>query len=404
MTNGQNEVSQASGVTGTTNGTLGSQNTGSSGTNNGSSGIANQLTHLNISETIPSSRFNGESGLDVHAFIQEVEGRVSSMGIAQGEAFNANCLNLAKARMDLSGTVLPALMASFNGAPVSQRTWPHLKQHLILAFSTAETQADLLLVELTLQRPPSFSETDIRVFIYKLLSQINRWALATDSDFPRMQQECIDEATYSHTTKSLVILILNASLPNKELRRQVTPKLRTQPIAKFPSIITAAMKNTDTLTPTIVAAATHTSTPGKPSHTTNQQNKSTNSIVRPYTNQSNRQTQNRYTNNKQKPYNNNTTTDRVITKTPTSQTTCMPLKTDFKTSCTETNKQTTRHIIQTHRVTHQQTQTSSLTETNALNVSTMDTVPGIATAKLSAHTMVYLATVSLNARTSPTSP
>ena len=258
--------------------------------------------NLNILETIQANRFNGESGLDVHAFIQEIEGRVSSMGIVQGDIFDGNCLNLAKSRMDLSASVLPALMASFNGAPASQRTWPKLKQELLLAFSKEETDADLILVEITLQRPPSFSESDIRLFIYKLRSQIHRWAQATGSDFPIMQRHCLEEETYTHTTKSLVMLVLNASLPTRELRHKITPKLRANTIDKFPNIIAKAMRNIDTHSPHIAVAATHTNTPPKTPLTTQHQITASNSLVRPYTNKNNRQTNTRNRNNKQRPF------------------------------------------------------------------------------------------------------
>ena len=262
----------------------------------GAQSISNNMNTLNISETIPANRFNGESGLGVHAFIQEVEGRVSSMDIPDDQ-FDGACLKVARARMDLSATILPALMASFNGAPDSQRTWKILKQDLILEFSKSETQADLLLVEITLQRPPSFSESDIRLFIYKLKDQINKWARATDSDFTYMQTRCVSEQTYAQTTKSLIMLVLNGSLPTLELRRKVAPKLRLNTIDKFPNIIATAMTESRPQHH-IVAAATKTQIPPQNPQSTQQQNTSS-SLVRPYTHQTNRQPNTRNSNTRQ---------------------------------------------------------------------------------------------------------
>ena len=212
-------------------------------------------TNMGVSVTIASNRFSGDgTGLSVHAFIAETENRIKAMNVPV-ELFEQECLKTAIAHLDMRGP-LQAIMDRFDGAPDEHKTWQQLKSLLLASFSPSELDADLLLTEIYMERPTSFSESTIRDFINKLMGMICRWAKQPNSQFQHMQGEIRASDTYRERTKAIVMLVIQMSITDRDTRRRTADKLKSIQVEDFPRVIATTMKHEQTQTH-IAAAASH---------------------------------------------------------------------------------------------------------------------------------------------------
>ena len=232
-------------------------------------------------------RFNG-SNISVENFLGEVETSVVHGGIEKSEKnkFEARCLIVAKAKLDLNHKKVVDALEVFNALPLDLQTWVAFRDVFQQGFPPSSEGHIERLVDAIQMRPASFSEKDLSAFIMALRLQLAKWAKVLPSaGTPSLHKGMTSAEEVLPTQVYLIKAILALSVP-ADIRGVILKRVTDSSMATVGVEFARAVKSKSTNGAlTIVQAAAYsrdkkneksrTVTPPQQQNTKHQQSKQT---------------------------------------------------------------------------------------------------------------------------------
>ena len=228
----------------------------------------------------------------VDNFLGEVETSVAHEGIAKSEKvkFEARCLVVAKARLDLNIKQVIDTLEVFSGLPEELQTWDSFREVFRESFpSPSDGHIERLTAALAM-RPTSFAEKDLSAFIMSLRCQLASWAKAIPASGPPSLKSGMTSADEALPTQVYLIKAILALAVPTDMRGAVLKRVTDSSMGSIGVDFAAAVKSKSSNgSHTIVQAAAYSQAkhgkgkdksrvvPPSQQHDTNQQQRKQNS-------------------------------------------------------------------------------------------------------------------------------